>query len=91
MIQPIKVGDPIQGCYVDRVIITQWGSSSVSRTFDCIEYECLYRVAGKWYISLQCDGPNGGVTSQALSDVHDGNVEAFAEERKAKRQKTFGK
>ena len=90
MIKPIKAGESLPGGYVDRVIDIYWGSGSVSRTFNCIEYECLYRIDGQWYISEQCDGPNGGHSSQRLPDVNDSNVEAFAEEQKAKWQKFRG-
>ena len=90
MIKPIKVGDSFQGRYVDRAILIHWGARNASRTFDCIEYECLYRADGQWYLSEQCDGPNGGDSSRRLPDIDDGNAEAFAEERKASWQKTLG-
>ena len=91
MIRPIKAGESMGNFCVDRVINIHWGSRSASRTFDCIEYECLFRLNdGSWYINDQCDGPNGGNMTTRLSAVDDSNVETYAKELKDKWQKTTG-
>ena len=91
MIEPVKIGDLLQGGCVDRVINIHWGSRRAMHNFDCIEYECLFRVNGKWYTSLQCDGPNGGDSISLQSNVTDSNAEAFAEEKKTYWRKLTGK
>ena len=91
MIKPVKIGDSFSGGCVDRVINIHWGARRATQTFDCIEYECLFRLNnGSWYISEQCDGPNGGEMTTRLSAVNDNTVEAYANERKAMWQKCCG-
>lgn len=85
MIKPIKVGDSFSDGCVDRVINIFWGVRRALHTVDCIEYECLFRVNGTWYLSEQCDGQNGGEMTTQLSGIDDAAAEAYAEERKAKR------
>ena len=91
MINPVKVGDLYSGGCVDRVITIHWGTRRAAHTFDCIEYECLFRLNdSSWYMSEQCDGPNGGEMTTRLSAVDDRTVEAFANERKKMWQNLCG-
>ena len=91
MIKPVRIGDSFSGGSVDRVINIHWGAHRVSHTFDCIEYECLFRLNdGSWYMSEQCDGPTGGEMTTRLSAVDNSTVEAYADERKTVWKKRGG-
>ena len=90
MKKPIRVGDEYPSGCVDRIIQLFWGTRRASHNTSSIEYECLFRINGEWYDYYECDGPNGGCMTSLLSSVTDSNVEAYAEEQKAKWQKITG-
>ena len=84
MIDKVRVNDQRSGGCVDRVIEIHMGGRNSEYYTYSIDYECVYRVDGKWFAHEECDGQNGGLMEYELPSVTDSNVEAFAEERRAK-------
>ena len=87
MISEIHVGDRFAVGCVDRVIVIHHGARKSEYYTYSMEYECLFRISGKWYMYEECDGQNGGAMTTTLSSVTDSTVETLAEERKAKWRK----
>ena len=90
MMNIIHVGDQFPGGVVERVIDIHMGGRCSEYYTYSMEYECLYRLNGRWYMYEECDGQNGGSMTSNLSSVNDCNVEEFAEERKTIWQRRLG-